>query len=411
MHNEIPVAEMNELLVKVENVSKKFCRDLKRSLWYGMKDLGNELVGRTQRGDRQLREDEFWALRDISFELRRGECLGLIGRNGAGKTTLLRMLNGLIKPDNGRIEMCGRVGALIALGAGFNPVLTGRENISVNAAVLGLTTKETDDKFEEIVEFAELGEFIDSPVQSYSSGMQVRLGFAVAAALDPDILILDEVLAVGDIGFRHKCYNTIMNLAEKCAVILVSHSMPSVARVSSHILLLQNGAEEYLGQNVAQGLEAYNALFLPTKTVIIGVEYIQLHRCLAKSKKNNNSTIDYHDELTIDIEYTFISDQCADFVFIGFMDQDVNLIADTSVELPPKIKCADKIHKISVHIPNIEFSPGKYSISIVFSKEERGNPKGKFISQYRSAANFNVIGPKRITGAPFMLRNKFTLNG
>jgi len=188
---------MSEILISVDNVSKKFCRSLKKSLWYGVKDIGAELFGRSATHE-HLRESEFWANREISFELRRGECLGLIGRNGAGKTTLLRMLNGLIKPDNGRIEMRGRVGALIALGAGFNPILSGRENIYVNASVLGLNRHEIDMKMDEIIEFAEIGEFIDMPVQNYSSGMAVRLGFAVATALEPDILILDEVLAVGD---------------------------------------------------------------------------------------------------------------------------------------------------------------------------------------------------------------------
>ncbi|MDP3817157.1 ABC transporter ATP-binding protein, partial [Pseudomonas sp.] len=200
---------MSEALVKVDGVSKKFCRSLKRSLWYGMQDLGSELIGNPHGGGGDLRKDEFWAIKDVSFELKRGECLGLIGRNGAGKTTLLRMLNGLIKPDQGRIEMRGRVAALIALGAGFNPILTGRENIYVNASVLGLRKREIDEKFEEIVEFAELGEVIDAPVQSYSSGMSVRLGFSIAVRMDPDVLIVDEVLAVGDMGFRSKCYNEI----------------------------------------------------------------------------------------------------------------------------------------------------------------------------------------------------------
>jgi lipopolysaccharide transport system ATP-binding protein len=129
----------NDVLINVEGVSKKFCRSLKKSLWYGLKDITNEALGRNG-GHGQLYTEEFWALNNISFELRRGECLGLIGRNGAGKTTLLRMLNGLIKPDKGRIEMRGRVGALIALGAGFNPILTGRENIYINGSVLGLTS-------------------------------------------------------------------------------------------------------------------------------------------------------------------------------------------------------------------------------------------------------------------------------
>ena len=197
---------MGETLIKVEGLSKKFCRSLKKSMWYGMRDIGSELLGRRHGTDGVLRQDEFWAVKDVNFELKRGECLGLIGHNGAGKTTLLRMLNGLIKPDQGRIEMHGKVGALIALGAGFNPVLTGRENIYVNAAVLGMNKRYVDSKIDEIIDFAEIREFINSPVQTYSSGMNVRLGFAVAAILiEPDILFLDEVLAVGDIGFAIKC--------------------------------------------------------------------------------------------------------------------------------------------------------------------------------------------------------------
>jgi lipopolysaccharide transport system ATP-binding protein len=193
----------DEVLVKVEGVSKKFCRDLKRSLWYGVKDISSELFGAKKNG--QLRPKEFWAVDDVSFELRRGECLGLIGHNGAGKSTLLKMLNGLIKPDKGTITMHGRIGALIELGSGFNPILTGRENIYNNGSVLGFSRKEIDAKFDSIVEFAELSEFIDTPVQNYSSGMKVRLGFAVAAQMEPDVLLIDEVLAVGDIGFSFKC--------------------------------------------------------------------------------------------------------------------------------------------------------------------------------------------------------------
>lgn len=231
----------DDVLVKVEHVSKKFCRSLKRSLWYGVQDIAGELLGRDDTRD-GLRKHEFWAVRDVSFELRRGECLGLIGRNGAGKTTLLRMLNGLIKPDCGRITIRGRVGALIALGAGFNPILTGRENIYINASVLGLTKKEIDAKFEEIVEFAEIGDFIDAPVQSYSSGMAVRLGFAVASALDPDLLLADEVLAVGDAAFRAKCYRKFADLQNRgTSVLLVSHQMPEIQRVCARCIWLADG--------------------------------------------------------------------------------------------------------------------------------------------------------------------------
>jgi lipopolysaccharide transport system ATP-binding protein len=179
-----------ETLVEVKGLSKKFCRRLKRSLWYGIRDIGAELIG-SKRDRVKLRKEEFWALRDVSFEIKQGELVGLIGANGAGKTTMLRLLSGLIKPDEGEITVRGKIQALIALGAGFNPILTARENIYINGAVLGFSKKEMDKLIEEIMNFAEISEFIDMPVQSYSSGMQVRLGFSVAVNLKPDILIVE----------------------------------------------------------------------------------------------------------------------------------------------------------------------------------------------------------------------------
>ena len=227
-----------ETSVAVEGATKKFCRSLKRSLWYGLKDLGNELRAGSG-GDRaQLRPGEFRALDGVCFEVERGECVGLIGANGAGKSTLLKMLNGLVRPDAGRIAIRGRVGALIELAAGFNPILTGRENVYVGGAVLGLSKRQVDEVFDEIVDFAGLGEFIDAPVQSYSSGMQVRLGFAVATSLEPDVLLVDEVLAVGDVAFRMKCFENLLRprrpRREKCAQqrraesqpILIEHETP-----------------------------------------------------------------------------------------------------------------------------------------------------------------------------------------
>jgi lipopolysaccharide transport system ATP-binding protein len=244
-----------EVLVRVEGVSKKFCKDLKTSLRYGLSDVAGQVIGRQR--SKELRPKEFWAVKDVTFELRRGECLGLIGRNGAGKTSLLKMLNGLVKPDHGTITMRGRVGALIALGAGFNPILTGRENIYVNGAVLGLSKARIDERVEDIIDFAEIREFIDSPVQSYSSGMTVRLGFAIATAMDPDVLILDEVLAVGDAAFRHKCYHRINAIMKNCAVILVSHSMSQIAAVSSAVGMMRKGQFQ-LFPSVVEGIGAYN---------------------------------------------------------------------------------------------------------------------------------------------------------
>lgn len=250
---------MTEALIKVEGVSKKFCRSLRKSLWYGMQDLGSEILGRRHASNGNLRPDEFWAAKDVCFELKRGECLGLVGRNGAGKTTLLRMLNGLIKPDQGRIEMHGRIGALISLGAGFNPILTGRENIFVNATVLGLTSKEVQSRLDEIIDFAELRESIDAPVQTYSSGMTVRLGFAIASSIQPDVLLLDEVLAVGDAAFRHKCYQRIGRLASSCAVIFVSHSMDQIGAIATKVGLMRSGKLQIFN-DTTNGISAYNRI-------------------------------------------------------------------------------------------------------------------------------------------------------
>jgi lipopolysaccharide transport system ATP-binding protein len=252
----------DDVLISCEGVSKKFCRSLKRSLWYGAADMAREVAGAGTRHDR-LRKDEFWAVDDVSFELRRGECLGLVGRNGAGKTTLLKVLNGLIKPDSGSIALQGKVGALIALGAGFNPILTGRENIYINGSILGLTKREIHDKMEEIIDFAEIRDFVDSPVQCYSSGMNVRLGFAVAASMNPDILVVDEVLAVGDSAFKVRCYNRIREMLPRTAVILVSHSMFDIVRTCTRVMVMRKGAIRFHG-GVAEGIHIYNELNVET---------------------------------------------------------------------------------------------------------------------------------------------------
>ncbi len=233
--------EKPEVVLSVENLSKKFCRDLKRSLLYGVKDIATELVGGQRKSD-TLRKKEFWALKDVSFQLRRGEALGLVGSNGAGKSTLLRIISGLIHPDTGCVKVKGRVAPLIALGAGFNPILTGRENIYANMSILGLSTKEINERFQDVVDFAEIGEAIDSPVQSYSSGMAARLGFACAVHINPDILLIDEVLAVGDVKFRMKCHKKLAKLREKgTAFILVTHNAHSVLNVCNTSIYLRKG--------------------------------------------------------------------------------------------------------------------------------------------------------------------------
>ena len=233
--------EDREVVLSVQGVSKKFCRDLKKSLFYGVQDIASELLGVRQKSDK-LRKKEFWALKDLSFELRRGEALGLVGPNGSGKTTLLRIIAGLIRPDTGSVEIQGRVAPLIALGAGFNPILTGRENIYANMSILGLSKQEIDERFDAVVDFAEIGDAIDAPVQSYSSGMAARLGFACAIHTEPEILLIDEVLAVGDLRFREKCFRRLHELQQKgTAFVLVSHQSKNILNVCKYVIYLLQG--------------------------------------------------------------------------------------------------------------------------------------------------------------------------
>ncbi len=235
------IQEDTEVVISVENVSKKFCRNLKKSLLYGVQDITTELFGVNRKSD-SLRPKEFWALKDINFQLRRGEALALIGSNGAGKSTMLRIISGLIKPDTGRVKVRGRIAPLIALGAGFNPILTGRENIYANMSILGLSTKEIDHKLQDVIDFAEIADAIDAPVQTYSSGMAARLGFACAVHIEPDILLIDEVLAVGDIKFRMKCHRQLAKLREHgTAFILVSHNPPAILNVCNSAVYISKG--------------------------------------------------------------------------------------------------------------------------------------------------------------------------
>ena len=227
--------------VKVEGVSKKFGRSIKQAMRYGVSDSLRRMTGSKARSG-ELRPGEFWALREVSFELKPSQALGIMGVNGSGKTTLLRVLNGTYGPDTGRAMLRGRVGALIAAGAGFSPVLTGRENIFVNGTLLGLKPADIRRRFDDMVSFAGLEEFIDMPVRHYSSGMAVRLGFAVAAFCEPDVLLVDEVLAVGDLAFQKKCYDYLHTLKRQgTTILLVSHSVGAIWALSDTAIFLDKG--------------------------------------------------------------------------------------------------------------------------------------------------------------------------
>lgn len=383
---------MSEVLIKVEGVSKKFCKNLKQSLAFGFKDIFDSLRGK--KPSLELRENEFWAVKDVSFEVKRGDCLGLIGHNGAGKSTLLKMLNGLIRPDEGSIEMKGKVGALIELGAGFNALLTGRENIYNNGAVLGFTKQDIDGKLNEIIAFSELGEFIDMPVQNYSSGMKVRLGFAIAAQMEPDILLIDEVLAVGDMGFVLKCFNQMDKLLQNTALILVSHGMPQISRMCTHVILMDHGMTICKTDDVSYGITEYYKRFKTEIGDFNGSDKVELIdiRLISNQSifhKEDEILINYGDPLKIQIEIL-----CKELVYspsikLIFFDKEQRSFAAIS-------NCSDyvKFDEVSgkimftTEIDNIPFSQGKYSITIMLLEENENVRNTLF--RYQSAVYFTV---------------------
>jgi lipopolysaccharide transport system ATP-binding protein len=256
---------MSDAIITVENLSKKYLVGHKmgqqgRSRYVALRDvIGREIRNATRktidvaRGRQILQGDEveeFWALKDVSFEVKRGEVLGIIGRNGAGKSTLLKILSRITEPTEGRVTLRGRVASLLEVGTGFHPELTGRENIFLNGAILGMTRAEIKRKFDEIVAFAEVAKFLDTPVKHYSSGMYVRLAFAVAAHLEPDILIVDEVLAVGDADFQRKCFGKMEDVAKGGqTVLLVSHNMGAVRNLANSCIWIAQGSLILQGQN------------------------------------------------------------------------------------------------------------------------------------------------------------------
>lgn len=244
---------MSDFAIKVENVSKAYTiwRDPAARLKHPLLDLGGEFFPALRpRIDQKMMglRTEFYALKDVSFEVRKGESVGIIGRNGSGKSTLLQIIAGTLQPTEGSVTVNGRVAALLELGSGFNPEFTGRENVYLNAAVLGLSREDVNARYDEIVSFADIGNFIEQPVKTYSSGMIVRLAFAVSACIDPDILIVDEALAVGDMAFQFKCLNRLKELTDGGATILfVSHDMGMVKNFCNHVIYLQKGTEKASG--------------------------------------------------------------------------------------------------------------------------------------------------------------------
>ena len=258
---------MSSTVIRADKISKKYRVESIKS-HSQLRDVLSQVVHSPLSVLRRKHEESFWALKDISFEVRQGDILGLIGRNGAGKTTLLKILSRVTRPTVGYAEVTGRVGSLLEVGTGFHPELTGRENVYLNGAILGIPHSEIRRKFDEIVAFGEVEPFIDTPVKRYSSGMYVRLGFAVAAHLETDILLVDEVLAVGDLQFQQKCMGKMKQVSSAGrTIIFVSHSLNSIATLCRSGMLLEKGELVFHSNSVLDVLHRYTSPIVGAHTV------------------------------------------------------------------------------------------------------------------------------------------------
>jgi lipopolysaccharide transport system ATP-binding protein len=396
-------ADNSNLILEVDDVSKVFCRNLKRAMRYGLYDLGKELIGRGEdRAEGKLRPGEFYSVRDASFKLEPGECVALIGPNGAGKSTMLKMINGLIKPDRGEISIRGKIGALIELGTGFNPILSGRENIYINAAVLGMSRAEVDDVFGEIVDFAELHHVIDAPVKTYSSGMRIRLGFSVAANLRPQLLLIDEVLAVGDVGFRMKCFKHLRTLvANGVSIILVTHAIGMLQRVATRAVVFNRGRIVHDGELDA-GCAVYEEILgasertrterlqkdLPGKAQIADVEVLNMKGDPQKEFQTNDS-------LKLQILLKSKVEVKNARLVVALNSPSVGTVASVSTkhqevrfDLDPKLHSDGR--KITLTIANVPLLLGAYHFNISLY----GPETTEFFHRRSGCGTFRIVAPE-----------------
>lgn len=323
----------NNVTIKVEKLSKCYTiynrpQDrLKQSIYSRLHSLVGKRPGIYHR--------EFWALKDVSLEVKRGETVGVIGRNGSGKSTLLQLVCGTLSPTSGIIETSGRITALLELGSGFSPDFTGRENVYLNGAILGLSKEEIDMRFEEIASFADIGDFIEQPIKIYSSGMVVRLAFAVQAMVDPDILVVDEALAVGDEKFQRKCFAKIEELKSKGASILfVSHSGPQVVELCDHAVLLEEGERVLYGEP-REVVRAYQKLIYspPTVHAALVQEYKTFDLMQRPTENSQMAPIPEESEVTLD-SFTSSQTERLDEKHEDYYDS--GLVPDTTVAYPPQ---------------------------------------------------------------------------
>jgi len=341
---------MSDIAIKVENISKIYRIGAKEEKYKTLSGKITSFIKSPFNNFKRLRslsnfdlskenEDIIWALKDISFEVKRGEVLGIIGRNGAGKSTLLKILAQITEPSSGRIEIYGRIASLLEVGTGFNPELTGRENVYLNGTILGMRKKEIDRKFDEIVDFSGVEKFIDTPVKRYSSGMRVRLAFAVAAFLEPEILLIDEVLAVGDAEFQKKCLGKMDEVAKGGKTVLfVSHNMGAVLSLCGNGLLLNEGKVTNYG-NITEITYNYHKLFSSINKIVewdfdnapgnqiikfLSIEIIYENEMLRSGDGIQFIFIFFNELSNCQLDVTFhLLDEIGNLVFVGSTSSDM----------------------------------------------------------------------------------------
>lgn len=351
-------------VISVENVSKKFI--LTHGRPKNLADAARNILKRQERED-------FWAIKDVSFEVKQGEALGIIGHNGAGKSTMLKLLTRIMQPTSGRIRTRGRVSALIEVGAGFHPEMTGRENIYLNGSILGMTRREIDTKFDEIVAFAELEKFIDTPVKRYSSGMYARLGFAVAAHVEPEILIVDEVLSVGDAAFQERCTKRMLELRESDkTIVFVSHNMGAVASLCDKVAILNHG-EVHSITDPQSAIKTYNELLIRSKqgrvhneqadNAQISQSPLQI-TSLDILNKDKDWIIRAGESLELRIGYSVTQLVLKPRIGIQITDSIGKVLLHVSNALSDNLADINKPGYCNVRIKSVNLVPGLYSVVI-----------------------------------------------
>ena len=390
---------MSEVALSVQNLSKSFRISHLSGGLHGYRTLHDELTTLPRRlinrfrGNGKASSETFWALRNVSFDVKAGEVLGIIGSNGAGKSTLLKILNRITEPTTGGVDIYGRVGALLEVGTGFHPELTGRENIFLNGAILGMTRAEIKKKFDEIVAFAEVDKFLDTPVKRYSSGMYVRLAFAVAAHLDPEILLIDEVLAVGDAEFQKKCLAKMEDVAanEGRTVVFVSHNMDAVCHLCSRCILLRNGEIEKTGSasDVVATYLGGEGEQLPTiEFPVIDSDAGFRSAGLYRSAEEPANSFSVNEPIQLNCSFRVrrqIEGLQLSFSVFNFKNERI-FFSSVSMAKPTISVEASGEHHITAVIPAHLLLPGRYSITLALH-----TPKTKLYDVRKQALGFKIL--------------------